>query len=66
VAGADLGETVVLDVDATLVTVHWEKESAAKFKGGFGCHPIGVWCDNAQELLAAVLRPRNARSNTTR
>jgi hypothetical protein len=46
VAGADLGEVVVLDVDATLVTAHSEKERArATFKGGFGFHPIGVWCD---------------------
>jgi hypothetical protein len=65
VAGADLGETIVLDVDATLVTVHSEKESAAAtFKGGFGYHPIGVWCDNTQEMLAAILRPGNAGSNT--
>ena len=46
VAGTDLGEVVVLDVDATLVTAHSEKEqAAATFKGGFGFHPIGVWCD---------------------
>ena len=56
----------MLDVDATLVTVHSEKESAAAtFKGGFGYHPIGVWCDNTQEMLAAMLRPGNAGSNTT-
>jgi len=56
VADTDLGETVVLDVDATLVTVHSEKEAAAAtFKGGFGYHPIGVWCDNSQEMLAAML-----------
>jgi hypothetical protein len=67
VAGTDLADTVVLDVDATLVTVHSEKESAAAtFKGGFGYHPIGVWCDNTQEMLAATLRPGNAGSNTTR
>jgi len=48
------------------VTVHSEKESAAAtFKGGFGYHPIGVWCDNTQEMLAATLRPGNAGSNTT-
>src|SRR5215207_2512577 len=47
VAGIDLGSVVVLDVDATLVTAHSEKEqAAATFKGGFGFHPIGVWCDN--------------------
>ena len=45
-AGTDLGEVVVLDVDATLVTAHSEKEqAAANFKGGFGFHPLGVWCD---------------------
>ena len=64
VAGTDLGEMVVLDVDATLVTAHSEKEqAAATFKGGFGFHPIGVWCDNTTELLAIRLRPGNAGSN---
>ena len=64
VAGADLGEVVVLDVDATLVTAHSEKERArATFKGGFGFHPLGVWCDNTTELLAISLRPGNAGSN---
>jgi hypothetical protein len=64
VAGIDLGEVVVLDVDATLVTSHSEKEqAAATFKGGFGFHPIGVWCDNTTELLAISLRPGNAGSN---
>jgi hypothetical protein len=64
VAGADLGGTVVLDVDATLVTAHSEKEQAkATFKGGFGFHPLGVWCDNTTELLAVTLRPGNAGSN---
>ena len=33
---------MVLDVDATLVTAHSEKESAAAtFKGGLGYHPLG-------------------------
>ena len=64
VAGTDLGAVVVLDVDATLVTAHSEKEQAkATFKGGFGFHPIGVWCDNTTELLAISLRPGNAGSN---
>ena len=54
----------MLDVDATLVTAHSEKEQArATFKGGFGFHPIGVWCDNTTELLAITLRPGNAGSN---
>jgi hypothetical protein len=64
VAGMDLGETIVLDVDATLITAHSEKEqAAATFKHGFGFHPIGVWCDNTRELLAIMLRPGNAGSN---
>jgi Transposase DDE domain group 1 len=63
-AGGDLGETVVLDVDATLIISHSEKEQAtATFKHGFGFHPIGVWCDNTAELLAIMLRPGNAGSN---
>jgi hypothetical protein len=66
VADTDLGEVVVLDVDATIVVAHSEKESAAPtFKGTFGFHPIGVWCDNTTELLAARLRPGNAGANTT-
>ncbi len=66
VADTDLGEVVVLDVDATLVTTHSEKEgSASTFKKGFGYHPLGVWCDNGQESMALMLRPGNAGSNTT-
>lgn len=65
VADTTLGATVVLDVDATLVTAHSEKQFAAgTFKGGFGYHPLAVWCDNTQEMLAMALRPGNAGSNT--
>lgn len=54
VAGTDLGSTVVLDVDATIVVVHSEKEQASPtFKKTPLFHPIGVWCDNSQEFLAA-------------
>jgi len=65
VADSDLGDVVVLDVDATLVTTHSEKEGAAStFKRGFGYHPLGVWCDNTQESMALMLRKGNAGSNT--
>lgn len=65
VAGRTLGATVVLDIDATLVTSHSEKEqAAATFKKGFGYHPLACWCDNTAELLAIRLRPGNAGSNT--
>ncbi|MFT3871433.1 MAG: IS1380 family transposase [Nocardioides sp.] len=66
VAGTDLGDVVVLDIDATVVITHSEKENAAAtFKRTFGFHPIGVWCDNTTEFLAAKLRAGNAGSNTT-
>ena len=64
VAGVGLGGVIVLDTDATLVTAHSEKQqAAATFKGGYGFHPIGVWCDNTSEMLAVTLRPGNAGSN---
>jgi hypothetical protein len=59
-------DLVVLDVDATIVIAHSEKEQATRtFKKTFGYHPIGVWCDNSGEFLAGSLRPGNAGSNTT-
>jgi len=65
VAGTDLGETVVLDVDATIVIAHSEKEQASPtFKKTFGFHPLGVWCDNTEEFLAGMLRAGKAGSNT--
>jgi len=65
VAGTDLGETVVLDVDATIVIAHSEKEQATPtFKKTFGFHPLGVWCDNTEEFLAGMLRTGRAGSNT--
>jgi hypothetical protein len=65
VAGAHLGEVVVLDVDATIVVAHSEKENASPtFKKTFGYHPLGVWCDNTTEFLAGMLRAGKAGSNT--
>jgi hypothetical protein len=60
---------VVIDVDATLVTAHSEKEAAAPtFKRGFGFHPLWAFVDHGQdgtgEPLAFVLRKGNAGSNT--
>jgi hypothetical protein len=65
VAGTDLDDLIVLDTDATIVISHSEKEQAAPtFKRTFGFHPLGVWCDNTSEFLAAKLRAGNAGSNT--
>jgi len=56
---------LVMDIDATLVTCHSEKEHAAPtYKHGFGYHPLLCFLDNTGEALAAVLRPGNAAANT--
>jgi hypothetical protein len=66
VAGTDLGEVITIDIDATIVIAHSEKEqAAATFKRTFGYHPLGAWCDNTGEFLAGKLRAGNAGSNTT-
>ncbi len=54
---------IVLDIDATLLTCHSDKEGAAPtYKRGFGFHPL--LCYLAGEPLAGVLRPGNAGANT--
>jgi hypothetical protein len=69
----DAGAPLVLDVDATLITAHSEKEGAAPtFKRGFGHHPLWAFVDHGGtgatagtgEPLAVLLRPGNAGSNT--
>ena len=63
-AGVDLPGLVV-DVDASIVECHSEKEqAAATFKSSFGYHPILAFCDNSGEFLAGLLRPGNAGANT--
>src|SRR5271163_750628 len=42
-----------------------KKRRHRRLRVRFGFHPIGVWCDNTTELLAARLRPGNAGANTT-
>jgi hypothetical protein len=64
-AGGRTWKGLVVDLDATLVTAHSDKESAAAtFKGGFGYHPLLAFLDNTNEALAGVLRPGNAGANT--
>ena len=56
---------LVLDLDATIVVCHSEKESAAKtWKKTFGYHPLLCFLDATGEALAGMLRPGNAGSNT--
>jgi Transposase DDE domain group 1 len=58
-------ETITLDIDASLLTAHSEKEGAAgNYKGGFGFFPLLCFLSETGEPLAAVLRPGNAGANT--
>lgn len=56
---------LILDLDASLVVCHSEKESAAPtFKSTFGYHPLMAFCDNTGEFLAAKLRSRTTPGRT--
>jgi len=63
-----VGTQVIIDLDATLVSAHSDKEHAAPtFKHGFGFHPMLAFCDHGEagsgETLAGMLRPGCAGSN---
>jgi hypothetical protein len=63
-AGADPG-FYVIDIDATLVGAHSDKELAApNYKRGFGFHPLLAYLDATGEALAGLLRAGNAGSST--
>ena len=54
-----------IDLDATLIASHSDKEGAAgNFKGGYGFHPLLAYGDETGEALAGELRPGNAGANT--
>ncbi len=56
---------VVIDLDATLLTAHSDKEGAAgNYKGGYGFHPMLAYLDGSEEALAGRLRAGNAGANT--
>jgi hypothetical protein len=58
-------ERLTIDIDATLVTAHSEKEGAAgTYKGGYGFHPLMAYADETREALGGLLRPGNAGANT--
>jgi len=58
-------ERLTIDVDATLITAHSEKENAAgNYKGGFGFFPLQAYADETSEALAGLLRSGNAGANT--
>jgi hypothetical protein len=58
-------ERLTIDIDATLITAHSEKENAAgNYKGGYGFHSLHAYTDETREALGAMLRPGNAGANT--
>jgi hypothetical protein len=58
-------QELILDIDASLLTAHSEKQSAAgTYKGGFGFFPLLCYLAETGEPLAGVLRPGNAGANT--
>ena len=68
-AAPDLSQELVLDLDATIVVAHSEKEGAAPtWKHTFGFHPLYCFLDrpdvSSGEALAGLLRPGNAGANT--
>lgn len=69
--GCTAKKPLIIDLDATLLTSHSDKEQAAPtFKRGYGFHPLCAFVDHGEggtgEPLAVLLRPGNAGSNTAR
>lgn len=69
---ATVEQPLVIDIDATLITAHSEKENATPtYKKGFGFHPLCAFIDYTSiglpggEFLSCLLRPGNAGANTT-
>ena len=68
-AAPDLSSELYLDIDATIVIAHSEKQWAAPtWKKTFGFHPLLCFLDRSDiswgEALAGILRAGNAGSNT--
>jgi hypothetical protein len=67
---ATAADPLIIDIDATLVTSHSDKENVAgTYKGGYGFAPFIASCDygagkGSGEILACVLRPGNAGANS--
>ncbi|MDQ6614949.1 MAG: transposase, partial [Actinomycetota bacterium] len=68
-AAPDLTKELHLDIDATIVIAHSDKELAAPtWKRTFGFHPVVCYLDRPEissgEALAGIVRAGNAGSNT--
>jgi hypothetical protein len=58
-------ERIVIDIDATLINAHTEKEGAAvNYRSGFGFHPMLAYLDESHEALAGVLRGGGAPAHS--
>jgi len=66
--GAAPSGPLTIDLDATLVGAHSDKQGARPtYKHGFGFHPLCCYLDRGDgtgEALSGILRPGNAGSNT--
>jgi hypothetical protein len=57
-------DRLTIDLDATLICAHSEKDQAAgTFKGGYGFSPMLAYADQTGEALAGQLRPGDAGAN---
>jgi DDE family transposase len=54
VADRDLGKTIVIRMDASLVIAHSDKQLAAgTYQGSWGHHPLMAWCENTVRVASA-------------
>lgn len=69
---ATVADPLIIDLDASLVHVHSEKENAAgTYKGGYGFSPLIAMVDygagnGTGEVLAILMRPGNKGANSAR
>jgi hypothetical protein len=58
-------ERLTIDLDATLLSSHSDKEGAEPtWKRGYGFHPLLAYADQTGEAFAGELRPGNAGANS--
>ena len=68
ITGADGAHPVIIDLDATLVGAHSEKNRPPHLQAGIRFHPLCAFVDHGAggtgEPVAMLLRPGNAGANT--
>ena len=59
-------DLLIIDFDATLINTRADKQDARpNYKRGYGHHPLLAMIAETDEVLAGILRPGNAGSNTS-